>query len=375
MSERPVSRSLWSGVAVAVVLAACSDSSAGPGTLTNPLATSAALSSLDSAFGHPVVASFGSLGAFITPTAALAHAGSIVTATQPRRLPPGTPPEVLAAGHLAALRQLAGSPASPQGPIVPDTLYGSIYTWDSTTTQYVRSSTTGGPANGVEFVLYAVSPITGDIVYPLNPVGTAQLLDESTGLAAKLHILVQDNAATTYLDYTATLTPGVGSITVTVTGFVTNGGSGGANKTLSFSIGATLTLTTVTVHAAFTLNNPAVSIVLDADATSALGTETVNVTFTFTRPGETVRLQGTITTTNHVLDTLSASIHVNGQVYATIEGNAGGVTFYDQDGNVITDAGAQHDVLEALNHLRDAVEETLDFIEDLFNPIENLLSS
>jgi hypothetical protein len=368
-------RRLLLGGALAIALTvACGTDSAGPGTLTDPLATSAALSSLDSAFGHPVVISYGSLGTFIRPGAALSRAAQIAAATRPQPLPAGTPPEVAVARHLAVLRGLAATPTAPQGPIIPDTLYGSIYTWDEASAQYVRSSTSGGPANGVEFVLYAVDPITGDIVSPLNPVGKAQLLDESVGLSAKLHILVQDNAATTYLDYAATLTAGVGSVTVTVTGLVTNGASGGANKTLSFSVSATLTLTTATVHAAFTLNNPALSVVLDAAATSAMGSETVSVTFTFTRPGETVRLQGSIATTSHVLDTLSAEIRVNGQVYATVAGNASGVTFYDKDGNVITDAGAQHDVLEALDHLRHAVEHTLDFIEDLFDPIENLLS-
>lgn len=369
------SGSFWSGLALVAVLAACSDNgTTGPGTLTDPVATSAALSSLDSSFSAPAVASFGSLGAYISPTAALSRAGSIVTATRPQRLPPGTTPEVAAARHLSDLRRLVtASPSSPQGPVIPDTLYGSVYTWDSTSAQYFRSATTGGPANGVEFVLYAVSPITGDIVYPLNPVGVAQLLDESAGLSAKLHILVKDNANTTYLDYLATLTPGVGSLTAAVTGFVTNGLNGGANKTLTFSVAATLTFTSATAHASFSLNNPAISIVLDATLTSANGTDTVDVTFTFTRAGETVRLAGSIVTTNSVLDTLHAEIRVNGQVYATIEGNANAVTFYDKDHVVITDVGAQHDILVALDHLRDAVEETLDFIEDLFNPIENLV--
>ena len=91
-------------------------------------------------------------------------------------------------------------------------------------------------------------------------------------------------------------------------------------------------------------------------------------------PGETVRLQGSVTTTSSVVDTITAQIRVNGQVFATLEGNAQGVTFYDANGDVIQDAGAQHDVLEALDHLREAVEDTLDFIEDLFDPIENLLN-
>jgi hypothetical protein len=366
-------RSLWSGVVLAAVLAACSDNSAGPGTLTNPVATSAALSSLDSAFVAQAVVSYGSLGRFITPSAALARAGSIASATRPRWLPAGTPPEVAVAHHLAGLRGLAAVPSSPQGPIIADSLYGSIFTWDSTSMMYVRSQTTGGPTNGIEFVLYAVNPVTGDIVYPLIPVGVAEFLDESSGNTAKLHIRVKDDL-TTYLDYTATLTPGVLSLTATVSGFVTNGASGGANKTLTFDVNAQVTLITVTAQATFTLNNPVVTIFLNATATSLQGTETVSVTFSFTRPGETVQLKGSVTTTNAVLDTVTAEIRVNGQLYASVEGNASGVNFYDKDGNVITDAGAQHDVIEALDHLRAAVEETIEFIDALFNPIGNLLT-
>lgn len=365
-------RCLSSGALLAVVLAACSDST-GPATLTDPVATSAALSALDSAFVAEAVVSFGSLGRFITPSAALTRAGTIASATQPRWLPAGTQPEVAVAHHLAGLRGLIAAPSSPQGPIIADSLYGSIYTWDSTAMAYVRSQTTGGPATGIEFVLYAINPITGDVVYPLVPVGVADFLDESSINTAKLHIRVKDDL-TTYLDYTATLTPGVLSVTATVSGFLTNGASGAANKTLTFAVNASVTLTTVTAQATYALNNPAVTIFLNATATSLQGVETVSVTFSFTRAGEAVQLKGYLTTTNAVLDTVSAEIRVNGQLYASVEGNANGVTFYDKDGNVITDAGAQHDVVEALDHLRHAVEETIEFMDALFNPIGNLLT-
>lgn len=370
----PLSRPLRAFAVLGIALAAaCNDSgTTGPG-LADPVATSAALSSLDSAFHAPVVTSFGSLGAFISPVAALARAGSIATATRPQPLPPGTMPEVAAAAHLSDLRRLVtASPASPQGPVIPDTLYGSIYTWDSASTSYVRSATTGGPADGVEFVLYAVSPITGAIVYPLNQVGVALLHDESTALAAKLHIVVQDELNTTFLDYLATLTPGPVSLTVAVTGFVTNGLGGSANKTLTFTVHATLTFTSVTLDAAFALNNPAISILLDVNLTSSSGTDRVDVTYTLTRLGESLRLDGTIVTMNGVVDTVFAEIRVNSQLFASLEGNGSGVTFFDKDHTVITDAGAQHDVLVALDHLRQAVAETLDFIEDLLNPLENL---
>ena len=358
-------RSLGTGVLLAVVMTACSDSVA-PVTMTDPRATSAALGALDSALAAPVVASFGVLGSYINPSAAVVRAALT-----------GAPPDVQAAQHVTALRGLAASIASPQGPVVPDTLYGAVFTWDSASAQYTRTQTTGGPSNGVRFVLYAVNPITGAIVYPLVPVGTADLLDESTATTAKLHVVVQDTAATptTYLDYTATLESAVVVLHATITGFVTNGASGAANKTLTFSVTAQVTFTTVTAQAILTLNNPAISVGLDVTVSNLQGTETVSVNYTLTRPGETVRLQGYLTKTNGVLDTVSAEIRVNGRVFATLEGNAQGLTFYDHDGNVIADAGAQHDVLQALDHLRKAVENTLDFIESLFNPIVNLFSS
>ncbi len=371
------SRSLRACAVIGVVVAAaCSDDSTGPATLPDPAATSSALSSLDSAFSAPVISSFGALGSYMAPTGALAGAATVVDATRPRPLVPGMSPEAAAAQHLGALRGLAtASPANPQGPLIPDSLYGSIFTWDVASSQYVRSQTTGGPANGVRFILYAVNPLTGAIVVPLVEVGSADVLDESAGATAKLHILVEDVAGTTtYLDYSASLTFGVGTVTAAVDGFVSNGAAGGANKTLNFDVSATLTPSSANVNATFALNHPAITIVLIATADFAGATETVTVDFTFTRPGETVRLQGSLTTTNSVVDTITAQIRVNGQVFATLEGNAQGVTFYDANGDVIEDAGTQHDVLVALHHLLEAVEDTLEFIEDLFDPIQNILS-
>ena len=370
-------RSLRAYAVIGVVLAAaCSNDPTGPATLSNPAATSSALSALDSAFAAPVISSFGALGALMSPTGALAGAATVVDATRPRPLATGMSPEAAAAQHLGALRGLtSATPANPQGPLVPDSLYGSIFTWDSASARYVRSQTTGGPANGVRFILYAVNPLTGAIVYPLIEVGKADVLDESAGATAKLHILVVDVAGTTtYLDYTATLAFGIGAVTAAVDGFVSNGAAGAANKTLNFNVSATLTPSSASVNATFALNNPAITVVLIATASFAGATETVTVDYTFTRPGETVRLQGSLTTTNSVVDTISAEIRVNGQVFATLEGNAQGVTFYDANGDVIEDAGAQHDVLVVLDHFREAVEDTLEFIEDLFDPIENILN-
>jgi len=332
---------VWTGVAVAAVLAACLDAGTGPTGLSDPAETSAALSSVDSALAAPVVASFGALGTYINPSPFLA------------------PPS---------------SGTSPQGPVVPDTLYGAVFTWNPDSARYLRTQTTGGPVNGVRYVLYAVHPITGDIVVPLVPIGVVDLLDESTPITGILHVVVEDTLNTTYLDYTATLVSRVVFFTATVSGFVTNGLSGPANKTLTFTITAQLDLATITAQATFTLDVPALAVALEATSSKLEGTETASVAYTLSRPGETLRQQGYVTTTNDVLDTLSAEIRVNEQVYASLEGNAQGTTFYDRHGNVIPDAGAQRDVLLALGHLRKAVEDTLAFLRNLFNPIVNLFT-
>ena len=358
-------------VVTAVLAAACSEN-LGPGTITNPTTTEAALASVDSAFAAPAAVSFGALGQFITPTG-LAAAGAAVSATAPRFPAAGQNAPAFAADRIGDLRALASlSPSGAQGPIIPDTLYGSVFTWDSAAGHYVRTPT-GGPANGVRFILYAVNPITHEIAYPLNPVGYVDLLDESTVSSLKLHIQVKGNDGTpTYIDYLVTVTPGAGHVTATVSGSLSNGAAGDANKTLTFDISATLTLTSADVNASFALNNPAVTIQLHLTSERTIeGQETVTIDFTITHPGESIRLTGSFVKTGGVLDTLNAEIRVNGQVFATVAGNALGVTFYDKDGHVIEDTEQQHQILRVLHHLLEMAEHTFDFIEDLFEPAEH----
>ena len=62
----------------------------------------------------------------------------------------------------------------------------------------------------MRFILYAVNPLTGTVSFPLTPVGLVDLLDESSGTSAQLHIIVAGNSGTpTYVNYTTTLTFGL----------------------------------------------------------------------------------------------------------------------------------------------------------------------
>ena len=365
--------------AALLVAAACSSDTTAPATISNPQATIAAVAALDSTFNTATLASFGALSGAIgstAATAALARAGTIVRSTLPRPTTPGVAAGAAAVRQLSGLRALNLSPASPQGPVINDTLYGSVYTYDTTFHAYVRSATTGGPANGVRFILYAINPLTGGLFIPLAPVGQADLLDESAGLTAQLHIIVSGNGGTpTYLDYTAALTFSQTSLQANLSGTLTNALTGGANKTLTFSTQASFTLTAITVTGTYTLNNPAVTITLNASDKKVVATDSVTISFGFTRQGETISFAGLLVTTSDVVDTVDAAIHVNGQPYASVKGDNLAVRFYDSQGVEITDTTQKHDILVALEGIQFAVVLVISFSGALFAPIVNLLNS
>lgn len=372
----PLSRALRvSALAGIALAAACTDtSSLGPGTLVNPTATAAALASFDSAFGSVTLASFTSLSGFVAPTAALGVAGRVLTATAPAPLTAGTSPEAALVSRLSALRPLASGTLSPQGVLIPDSLYGSIYAWDSLSTRYKRSQTTGGPTDGVRFILYAVNPLTGTVSYPLTPVGQLDLHDESAGTNAQLHIVVTGSGgAPTYLDYTTTLTFGLGSLTAQLTGSVTNALQPPANKTLTFNAVATFSVLDITVHASYALNNPAFTVTVDVQDVRVAPTDSVFVDVLISRPREAVKFTGLLVTTSGAVDTVMASITVNSQLYATVKGNAVGVSFYDHNGAQIQDTATEHDILVALDEIRHVAEGVLTFTAALFQPLLNLL--
>jgi hypothetical protein len=368
-----------SGCAGIVIAAACNSDTTGPATLSDPQATIAAVAALDSAFHSNALASFGALSGSIgstAATAALARAGTIVRATLLRPSTPGVTAAAAAVRQLSGLRALNLSPTSPQGPVINDTLYGSVYTYDTTFQAYVRSATTGGPTNGIRFILYAISPFTGNVSLPLSPVGQADLLDESVGLTAQLHIIVTGNGGTpSYLDYASALTFSQTSLVATLTGTLTNALTAGANKTLTFSVNANFTTTSITVHGTYTLNNPAVTMTLAAVDKQVTPTDSVTLTFGFTRQGEAITFVGQLVTTGDAVDTVDATIKVNGQPYASVKGNNLAVRFYDSNGVEIIDTTQKHDIIVALSGIQFAVVLMLQFSAVLFTPIVNLLNS
>jgi hypothetical protein len=191
-------------LAALALVAACADTSA-PRSSVDPVATGASLDAVQHALAVPAVRSFTVFAPGLGPAKSLIAATSPFTSSARRAL------------RLRELTPLLTAGASLIS-IVPDTLRGSVFRWDSAASAYYRAATTGGPDNGVRFVLYAVGD-SGRIVYPLAEVGYADLLDESTETSAMLHIIVRDVAgAVTVVDYVIAITPAPNGFTAAASG-------------------------------------------------------------------------------------------------------------------------------------------------------------
>ena len=217
---------------------------------------------------------------------------------------------------------------------------------------------------GVRFILYQVDEF-GLVIEPTVEVGTLDLVDESTLNQLQLHILVKGlGGTTTYLDYTATISATVSSVTANATGFLSNGLSVG-NKTLTFD--ETFHVTDeprITGNATFTLNSPARTFTVSESATVNGQTLVITGDFRFVRPGETVQFYARIAIDSTI--TVDATVRVNGRTVATLhaEGTDPGV-WVDAGGAPLTaeDVAA----LEALENSAGGFQEALN---SLFLPVE-----
>jgi hypothetical protein len=360
---------VWAGAALglALVLGGCSSSTA-PASLKDPLATAAQAAALDSAFGSPVLASFQSLGSSI-------HAAPPVVQPAVRAL--GVVRPQLGPDHYAALaaagrtlRQVVPSFASFGATIFPDTLLGSVFSWDPNLQSYYRSSTTGGPTNGIRFLLYAIDPFTDEPATPLNQVGYADLLDESSGGTARLEVQVKSaDGSITYLDYTFSGSGTSSSFMASVTGTITNGLAGAANKTLTFNVEITGTSSSVTLASSYTLNNPTVTVLETVTSADDGTTTTLTLDFTLTAAGDTVQLTGTVSVSDATGDgTVNLTFKVNGGTFATITGSTGNPVISRAGGGQVT-----ADDLNALVRVFEAAADVADKVDELCQPAEQML--
>ena len=356
----------------ATALAGCGGDpvSAPPATLSDPPGLTNDVQSLNTPFQAPILLSFSALGG---TSALTARTASVLTAMAPTR--PALTMRATAirkqAFAVKALRpSFATAPTGP-GSLIADTLWGRVYVYDTSTGQYVEGAATGGPAAGVRFTLYALNPLTNTPVLPLDPIGYADLTDESSTTQYKLGVLAAD-PTTTYADYVITATATESSFAATAAGFVTDG----AHR-LDFTNSGAASTNHVAIDFGLTLNQPAVSAHLQADLTLGNPTSVLSLTFAVTRGSETVALTGTLgVTATQSGQSASANfaILVNGGQFATITGTiqSGSTTGYTFNG---PDRALTESERQAIDQLLIAPSGLAGALDPVFAPAEALVGT
>jgi hypothetical protein len=351
-------------------MVACGKDAPSPVDFNDPAAVSANLSSVDSAFGSDVFRSFSTASVMLNVATAPAFrpTATLIETLRPKLVQSGARmflPTMRQAQKLQAMVPNLSISAA-QGRIIPDTMYGRVFEWDTALNQYRWQGTTVANLTGVRFVLYATG-LDGQVVEPVSAIGTLDIIDQSTPTKLQLQVLVEGPGGTpTYVDYTASFVSGATSATATVTGTITNGLSGGNNKTLSFDENFTVNAGGATVQATFALNNPAVTLMLNESVSFNDPNIIINADFRLIQNGSTTRVVGNITlNTKDSTVTVSVTVYVDGHPVASVSGDpTKPLQWVDAGGQPLTAAD-----LAALGALFDAFEHFGDTVSNLFAPV------
>jgi len=363
---------LRAGLVLGLAATACGKDSPTPTDFNNPAAVSANLSSADSAFDSDVFRSFSNatfmLSAATSP--AIRPAATLLQTIRPQLVRTGG--QAFLPGLLQARRLQAMLPnlsvSAAQGRIIPDSMYGRVFEYDTALNHYTYQGTTVAGLNGVRFILYATG-LDGAVIEPVSPIGTLDIVDQSTPSKLQLNILVQGpGGAPTYVDYTVSLQPnGATSATATASGTISNGLSGADNKTLSFDETFTINANGASAHASFVLNNPAITLQLNESVSYSNPDLVINADFRLIENGQTIRTVGRIALNIATsVATVTVTVSVDGHPVASISGDPRDPT------TQWVDAGGQPLTLEdlaALDHLFDALERFQLAVQGFFAPV------
>jgi hypothetical protein len=339
--------------ALALLLAACGGDDDTP---FNPQGTSDDMAAVSAAFDAPAVQSFNALGddmdnAFAAPV--LGSSARIVQGAIQG-------PRLRTAGESVArsVRALAGPRGGVALAVIPAEYLGDTYEYDTGSSSYVLGERTGAPANGVRFIVYAVNAITGVPVTPLQEVGYADVLDESTATSDALRVMLVSDG-TTYLNYGVTASVGETEIRATIDGFVTDGTTQvdfDLDNVVSDALGGSITLD-------YELDVPSRDVSLDYLIAMTGSGDNANVDLSLQGPNGSVGIVGALTAGDGVL-----TARANGGDFAVMD-------FVDEEVEEITKPdGSALTTQEygALFAIWTLVMKGFDIFEDLADPVDNL---
>ncbi len=341
-----------------LALAACSDGT-GPGAQAfDADATSAELLALDSAFGTQAFLSLAALGGqFNAPGTPVAPASVELLQAAARPAVPGVSYRLDAAAR--RVHQVLRASAAVE--LIPQQYRGLVFVYVPGEGYVVDEGQTG-PANGMRFTLYAVNPVTGAIVEPLNAIGHVDLRDESTDNTASIRLIVESESVT-YVNYAVTAAGPPTAPSFTIAGFITNG-----TVTADFSLVHALqsNIGGVTVSIDYSIDVAERDFGIDVDVTLASSGEqnTATIAIVVSHQGNTVRIAGDLSNGSG-----SLQVFGNGELFATITITPSSVEAVNAAGQPLS--AREREVLE---HLFEFVDDVFDVFEDLFDPVGFLFS-
>jgi len=254
-----------------------------------------------------------------------------------------------------------GGPAA--APLISETHRGSTFVYDADADRYVLDpSRAGAPATGVRFVLYEVdesgTPIVGE------EIGHADLIDEGDGSVEDVVLrLVVVTGGVTRLDYRSTVEVGLTFGEVGVLGFLI--GEQDARLDFDIDVAATKTLSRTTLDVTFELAVASRDFTITGSVSGVEegGDDLGDISLAMEHGTHTLAIEAT--GANGQID---GTVELNGALFATLSGDADAPTIVSGDGDPLT--------LEEMLLLRgviDTAEDVFDFLEDLVDPVDELV--
>jgi len=373
-------RHLATGILLATAIGACSkdSTSSSSTTIKDPQATIGAMNAVDSVFTSKQIQSVITIASNLPSFAIAPSLGPIVAAALPRPVRSLTPWQMRQGVDARRLRtalpeyiRLGNSGVTA---VIPDSLKGKTFEWNTDSLDYEVTTRTGAPAGGVRFILYAIDSTTSQPAIPLVESATLDVLDESDATTTKIHLIVKGISGTpTFFDYTFALAYTQTSSSISASGFVTDetGHRLDFDNTMSDTYDAQTQGGTFAWDFAYRLNDPQVSAEFSYTETYTATTYTDQYSFSFTQSNETLSLAATITGDNQGNYSGTYTIKVNGNLYATVESNQSGYTFKDRNGNAVTDpSSGEYQVLQRLGLFLSELDV---YSLELLSPAEALL--
>jgi hypothetical protein len=339
------------------LMTGCGKDSNAPDAPFDPAGTTSDLDAIGASYESEAMYGFASAMPAISATLGETGAAAAVRAAPGKILASGKSGARTYVGALARLYAPATvgmRPVSPRAAILDEHL-GKTFIRNAETLEYEVSDRTGAPSNGVRFIVYAVNPVSGQPVTPLQEVGYADIEVTETATSASIRLeLVSGNV--TYLDYTvaATANQDQSGGTITIAGFVSNG-----DDRVNFDLDMHLSENTLSFDYSLVVPTRG-NFRMDLEETLDLSDDTATTSLELRGPHGTLSLTGSYSTSAGNFE-----VEVNGEPFATITVSAGSEP-------VITGADGEPLTEQEMQALRDIYLMFVggfDFFEDLLDPI------